>query len=162
MWKLAKTRRDGRSLLANVRDVNILSGAASNSQTVACLGALILRRRIMAFGQEEIAAVSLAHAGRLLATTLLLIVQWSLALPRVVMTTGLLLVTIFFVINRMPFAPNRDLLALGVCQSVKQLSGDLAAPLAAVLQTSTVLMLAANAGACVRPERRKRPPPART
>ncbi|WP_321395641.1 hypothetical protein [Emcibacter sp.] len=76
------------------------------------------RRHILALPKAIVQKVLAVHVSRLFLVLGLQILQWSLVLPEVPVTTWVLLITAQMVLTRIPFLPNSDLIFLGVCLSM--------------------------------------------
>ena len=76
------------------------------------------RRHILALPPVIVRKVLTIHISRLLLVLALQILQWSVVLPEVPVTTWVLLITAQMVLTRIPFLPNSELIFLGVCLSM--------------------------------------------
>jgi hypothetical protein len=73
------------------------------------LAILVFARRVFSLRRDQLVFVSQVHVLRLLATTALTVLLWSVALPQVALSIWLVLVTVRLLVSRLPFLTNKDL-----------------------------------------------------
>lgn len=103
---------------------------------------LLFSNKVMTLPRGENVTIFGIHVLRLIVSTGLLLLAWHFALPLVAMKVWLVLAALRMVVNRIPFAPNTELLfsTIGV-----GLTGAIYSEVAAVLALSGALMLVLHA-----------------
>lgn len=74
----------------------------------------VLRRQILSLSRAELWAVFGIHTARIVATTGLNALAWSLVLPNVAIGWWLVLSAIRLLVSRLPFVPNKDVVFAGI------------------------------------------------
>lgn len=102
---------------------------------------LLFRGKVLSLSPRENRVVFVAHCGRLLAGSALLLLAWIVALPTVAVGTWIVLGALRMVVTRLPFVPNKELLfaALGV-----SLTGTAAPEVAALMAAAGALHLVSH------------------
>jgi hypothetical protein len=73
------------------------------------LAILVFARRVFSLKRPELVFVARVHGVRLLATTVLTIALWAVALPGTPLSLWVVLVTVRLLVARLPFLTNKDL-----------------------------------------------------
>lgn len=76
--------------------------------------ALVFGKRLFSLSKSELWMISGVHLARILATTGLAALAWSLSLPEVALSWWIVLATVRLLLSRLPFLPNKDLVFAGV------------------------------------------------
>ncbi|MGI4880444.1 MAG: hypothetical protein ACRYG4_23505 [Janthinobacterium lividum] len=93
---------EGRTLVASIGALMVSSFAV-----------MMLRRRLFSLKRDELVFVGCVQLARVLATTGLAALMWSLVLPQVPLTYWVLLATLRLLISRLPLVPNKDVVFAG-------------------------------------------------
>ncbi len=99
----AEVGRIGETILASVGLIIIVS-----------ILVLVFGRRLFSLTRSQLWAVFALQLGRIVATTGLIALAWSLALPRVSLGWWILLATVRLMLARLPLLTNKDVLFAGV------------------------------------------------
>ncbi len=75
---------------------------------------VVFGKRLFSLTKSELWMVSGIHFARIVATTGLAALAWSLALPDVALSWWVLLATVRLLLSRLPFLPNKDVVFAGV------------------------------------------------
>jgi len=97
------------------------------------------RKALYAFTFRETLRVGGWHAGRFMAQHVLMVVQWAIVMPSVSLHVWLLYITVWVLINRLPFLPGKDLLFVSAGISLAGALGESTAVLAAMWLVAAVL-----------------------
>lgn len=149
LWAHRNLEQSKRSILATIKDSQILSALSSNSLTIILLALLFtsgqlgiftgadpsyptyvavalglslfliplviwFRKQILSLAPKVARRVFLLHFCRLLTVVSLQVASWAVVLPDVPMSIWLVFLTGQYVLTRIPFLPNTDLLVAGL------------------------------------------------
>ena len=78
------------------------------------LAIMIFRRRLFSLPRATLGFVSLLHLARILGVMLLSAAMWHLLLPRVALSTWVMLATLRLLVSRLPLIPNKELVFAGL------------------------------------------------
>lgn len=108
---------------------------------VAVLGGvgIALRRYIFSLEARTLGFLGGVHTARFLVFNALQIVQWMVVLPDVSITSWITLVSLFIVINQLPFLPSRDLVFMGAGVEISSLLGISPAAIAGMLLVKSAI-----------------------
>lgn len=129
----------------------------------ACFAALLLavlirfRASLYAFSFRETLRVGAWHTVRFFAQHALMVVQWAIVVPDTAFQVWILYITVWVLINRLPFLPGKDLLFVSAGIPLAGALGDPTADLAAMWVVSAVLNKVMSLGVLVAYRDRKRP-----
>lgn len=97
------------------------------------------RKSLYAFSLRETLRVGGWHSGRFLLQHALMMVQWAVVVPNIPLHVWLVYITVWVVINRLPFLPGKDLLFVSAGIPLAGALGDPTAEFAAMWVVSAVL-----------------------
>ncbi len=107
----------------------------------ALVGSLIFRFRDALFSlpRRAIAAIGFTHLSRFFAGYALQIVQWWVVLPSASFETWAILLTVFVLVNRIPFLPSSDLVFISAGAGISPLLDVPVAPVVGMLLTRSAI-----------------------
>lgn len=126
---------------------------------IAAAAAMIrFRKALYAFSLRETFRVGGLHSGRFILQHLLMMLQWAVVVPHVPAQGWLVYITVWVVINRLPFLPGKDLLFVSASIPLAGAMGDPTAEFAAMWVVSAVLNKVMSLAVLVLYRDRKRTP----
>ncbi len=129
-----------------------LSGKTLFTSIAVLLGSslvvMLLRGRVFSLPRPQLAFVGLMQLIRVLATTALAALMWSLVLPSVPFIDWLMLATLRLLISRLPLIPNKDVVFAGVAVLIVG-AGSGIAPLMAMMAGLLIIVHVAVGGLLV-------------
>ncbi len=78
------------------------------------LATMLFRRRLFSLPRAMLGFVSLLHLARIVGVMLLSAAMWHLLLPRVALSTWVMLATLRLLVSRLPLIPNKELVFAGL------------------------------------------------
>ena len=102
------------------------------------------RKKLIAMPGKDAVFVLSIHVFRVFAVMLLQALQWSIVIPNAPFTVWLAFLTAQFLLTRIPFLPNKDLMFLGLSLSLGGMIDAPSAVVAGMFLASGALMQAAN------------------
>ena len=100
---------------------------------------IALRRYIFSLEPRTLGVLGGVHVVRFLLLNALQIVQWMVVLPEVSISSWITLVSLFIVINQLPFLPSRDLVFMGAGVEISALLGISPAAVAGMLLVKSAI-----------------------
>lgn len=122
----------------------LLFGASFLAAAVVALSVLIFRKRLIALSEEKRRKVLAIHLVRQVVTITLFASMYAAALPAAPFGSWLLFIALQFVITRIPFLPNQDLVYLTAALSFASLIGAREEDVAGMLVAEAGLSLLVN------------------
>jgi hypothetical protein len=113
-------------------------GIAALVMTLGAVG-IALRRYIFSLEPRVLGVIAGVHTARFVVFNALQVVQWMVVLPEVSIGSWITLVSLFIVINQLPFLPSRDLVFMGAGVELSSLLGITPAAIAGMLLVKSAI-----------------------